>query len=76
MFYDSLEDMGTHEDGLRHMLLCRVLLGRPELVHVGSGQTHPSSRDFDSGVGSFDNPKKYIIWSNNMNTPLLPDFVA
>ncbi|XP_074316264.1 putative inactive poly [ADP-ribose] polymerase SRO5 isoform X2 [Silene latifolia] len=69
---DSVED----EDGLRHVLLCRVLLGRSELIKPGSGQTHPSSNKYDSGVDSYDNPKKYLIWSSNMNTHILPEFVV
>ncbi|KAH9611754.1 hypothetical protein KSS87_009018 [Heliosperma pusillum] len=69
---DSVED----EDGLRHVLLCRVLLGRSELIKPGSSQTNPSSNNYDSGIDSYDNPKKYVIWSSNMNTHILPEFVV
>ncbi|KAH9621184.1 hypothetical protein KSS87_002551 [Heliosperma pusillum] len=72
----SVEDSGPDEDGLRHVLLCRVILGRSELVHIGSGQTHPSSDAFDSGVDSFDKPSKYVIWSTNMNTHILPEYIV
>lgn len=63
------------EDGLSHLLLCRVLLGRMELVHPGSEQYHPNSKEFDSGVDNLLSPKKYIVWSTHMNTHILPEFV-
>lgn len=72
----SLEDSIPDEDGIRHMLLCRVILGKPEVFQSGSGQTHPSSDGFDSGVDGFENPKKYIVWSTNMNTHILPEYIV
>ncbi|KAK9669450.1 hypothetical protein RND81_13G131000 [Saponaria officinalis] len=72
----SVDDCGADEDGLRHVLLCRVLLGQSELVQLGSGQVHPSSDEFDSGVDSYENPKNYVIWSANMNTHILPEYVV
>ncbi|KAL9239601.1 hypothetical protein vseg_013910 [Gypsophila vaccaria] len=72
----SVEDSSQDEDGLRHVLLCRVLLGRSELVTPGSTQFGPSSDEFESGVDSYDNPTKYIIWSTHMNTHILPEFVV
>ncbi|XP_027337576.1 probable inactive poly [ADP-ribose] polymerase SRO5 [Abrus precatorius] len=65
------------KDGLRHALLCRVILGRQELVNPGSGtqQCCPSSEEYDSGVDSYTAPSKYIIWSNRMNTHVLPAYV-
>ncbi|KAK3013530.1 hypothetical protein RJ639_008353 [Escallonia herrerae] len=59
------------EDSLRHVLLCRVLLGRTELVRPGTNQYHPSSKEFDSGVD-----QKYIVWSTNINTHILPEYVV
>ena len=76
LFTRSVERSVPDEDGLRHVLLCRVILGRPELVPPGSDQTHPSSDEFDSGVDRFENPNKYIIWSTDMNTHILPEFVV
>lgn len=73
---ESVERSVPDEDGLRHVLLCRVILGRPELVPPGSDQTHPSSDEFDSGVDRFENPNKYIIWSTDMNTHILPEYVV
>ncbi|KAK3006534.1 hypothetical protein RJ639_015907, partial [Escallonia herrerae] len=70
-----VESSVPDKDGLRHVLLCRVLLGRTELVRPGSGQYHPSSEEFDSGVDNQLSPKKYIVWSSNMNTLILPEYV-
>ncbi|XP_057442950.1 probable inactive poly [ADP-ribose] polymerase SRO2 [Lotus japonicus] len=71
----SVKNCVVGKDGVRHMLLCRVILGRSELVHDGSQQCYPSSEEYDSGVDSFSAPNKYIIWSNRMNTHVLPAYV-
>ncbi|PON42526.1 Poly(ADP-ribose) polymerase [Trema orientale] len=62
-------------DGIRHLLLCRVILGKPELVRIGSEQYLPSSEEFDSGVDDLHKPRKYIIWGTHMNTCVLPEYV-
>ncbi|XP_050372794.1 probable inactive poly [ADP-ribose] polymerase SRO2 [Argentina anserina] len=62
------------ENGLRHMLMCRVILGKRELVLPGWRQV--SSEEFDSGVDSLMNPKKYIIGSSLMNFHIMPMFVV
>jgi hypothetical protein len=64
------------ENGLRHMVLCRVIMGNMEQVQPGSQQFHPSSEHFDSGVDDIKNPKRYIIWSTHMNTHILPEYVV
>ncbi|WJX88665.1 hypothetical protein P8452_70728 [Trifolium repens] len=63
------------KDGFRHLLLCRVILGRMEVVPAGSDQCRPSSEEYDSGVDSFSSPKEYIVWSNRINTHVLPEYV-
>ncbi|KAJ0755114.1 putative NAD(+) ADP-ribosyltransferase [Helianthus annuus] len=72
---ESVESAIADEDGIKHILLCRVLLGKTELVSRGSKQSHPSSEDFQSGVDDLVSPKKYIVWSSQMNTHILPEFV-
>ncbi|CAK9138613.1 unnamed protein product [Ilex paraguariensis] len=72
---ESVKSSVIDENGLRHLLLCRVILGKMELVHPGSGQSHPSSEEFDSGVDNLLSPKKYIVWSTHMNTHILPEYV-
>nr|GLL18579.1 probable inactive poly [ADP-ribose] polymerase SRO5 isoform X1 [Ipomoea trifida] len=67
------------ENGVQHLLLCRVILGKMEVVASGSGQWHPSSQEFASasasGVDDLVSPSKYIVWSSNMNTHILPQYV-
>ncbi|KAL7164808.1 hypothetical protein ACSBR2_040666 [Camellia fascicularis] len=64
------------ENGVRHLVFCRVILGKMELVHRGSGQFHPSSENFDSGVDDLQNPIHYIVWNMNMNTHIYPEYVV
>ncbi|XP_071726431.1 inactive poly [ADP-ribose] polymerase RCD1-like isoform X2 [Rutidosis leptorrhynchoides] len=64
------------EKGLRHMVLCRVILGNTELVQQGSKQFYPSDKCFDSGVDDLQNPSHYVIWNANMNTHIFPECVV
>ncbi|CAO2817877.1 unnamed protein product [Amaranthus hypochondriacus] len=64
------------ENGVRHMVLCRVIMGNMEVVNPGSRQFHPSSESFDSGVDDPENPRHYIVWSMNINTHIYPEYVV
>ncbi|KAK4844842.1 hypothetical protein QYF36_025046 [Acer negundo] len=72
---ECLKDSVVDEDGMRHLLLCRLILGKTEVVHPGSDQYHPSSEEFDSGVDNLTMPKKYVVWCTNMNTHILPEYI-
>ncbi|KAF0905641.1 hypothetical protein E2562_007424 [Oryza meyeriana var. granulata] len=63
------------ENGEAHIVLCRVLMGRPEAVPAGSSQFHPSSDDYDSAVDNMENSRWYVVWSTDMNTRILPEYV-
>ncbi|XP_055806863.1 probable inactive poly [ADP-ribose] polymerase SRO2 [Solanum dulcamara] len=63
------------EDGLRHILLCRVILGNTEVIEASSKQFQPTSPHFDSGVDNYLAPKTYIIWPSYMNSHILPNFL-
>ncbi|KAI3706913.1 hypothetical protein L6452_24983 [Arctium lappa] len=63
------------EKGIRHMVLCRVILGNTELLHPGSKQFYPSDQCFDSGVDDQQNPNHYVIWNMNMNTHIYPECI-
>ncbi|KAL0795365.1 hypothetical protein Bca101_066742 [Brassica carinata] len=63
-------------EGLRHLLLCRVLLGKSEQIVSGSKQSHPSAVEFDSGVDDLQNPRKYVVWSSAMNSYILPGYIV
>lgn len=64
------------EKGLRHMVLCRVILGNVELIQSGSKQFYPSDPCFDSGVDDLQTPNNYVIWNMNMNTHIFPECVV
>ncbi|KAF7829188.1 inactive poly [ADP-ribose] polymerase RCD1-like isoform X1 [Senna tora] len=64
------------ENGVRHMVLCRVILGKMELLCPGTRQFHPSSDDFDSGVDDIQSPRYYVVWNMNLNTHIYPEFVV
>ncbi|KAG1341854.1 putative Inactive poly [ADP-ribose] polymerase RCD1 [Cocos nucifera] len=64
------------DNGERHMILCRAIMGKSEKVEAGSLQFHPSSEEFDSGVDDLANPKWYIVWSTHMNSHILPEYVV
>lgn len=62
--------------GEGHVVLCRVIVGNPEQVDVGSPRCHPSGDEFDSGVDDLEKPSWYIVWGTRMNTHILPEFVV
>eukprot|EP00262_Sarcandra_glabra_P004679 TRINITY_DN15876_c0_g1_i1.p1 TRINITY_DN15876_c0_g1~~TRINITY_DN15876_c0_g1_i1.p1 ORF type:complete len:600 (-),score=100.15 TRINITY_DN15876_c0_g1_i1:321-2120(-) len=64
------------ENGVQHMVLCRVIMGNMELVSPGSRQFQPSSENFDSGVDDLNNTEHYIIWNTHMNTHIYPEYVV
>ncbi|XP_047337555.1 probable inactive poly [ADP-ribose] polymerase SRO1 isoform X1 [Impatiens glandulifera] len=64
------------ENGVRHMVFCRVIMGNTEVLHPGSNQFHPSSEEYDNGVDDLHCPSHYIVWNMNMNTHIYPEFVV
>jgi hypothetical protein len=64
------------ENGIVHMMLCRVIMGNVEIVHPGSKQHRPSSDYFDSGVDDLKNPQHYIVWDLNLNRHIYSEFVV
>jgi hypothetical protein len=75
IFYSALASE-VDEDGLRHILLCRVILGNMEVVCPGSKQYHPSSQQFDSGVDNLVAPRRYTVWTAYMNSHIFPSFIV
>ncbi|XP_062025615.1 probable inactive poly [ADP-ribose] polymerase SRO3 isoform X2 [Rosa rugosa] len=64
------------DNGEKHVLLCRVILGNVEKVEAGSQQCYPSSMEFDTGVDDPRTPTRYVVWSTNMNRHVLPECVV
>ncbi|KAJ6833893.1 putative inactive poly [ADP-ribose] polymerase SRO3 [Iris pallida] len=69
---DSVLSAPVDEDGLRHVVVCRVILGCPEELLPGSVQSCPSSEEHDSGVDNMQSPSRYIIWYPDVKTHVLP----
>ncbi|KAK3231153.1 hypothetical protein Dsin_003034 [Dipteronia sinensis] len=64
------------QNGEKHIVLCRVILGNVEKVETGSKQSYPTSVDFDSGSDDPKSPNWYIVWSSNMNRHIIPECVV
>lgn len=62
--------------GEKHVILCRVILGKCEKVGAQSQQSYPSSTSFDTGVDDVVHPNWYVVWCANMNTHILPECVV
>ncbi|KAK6116282.1 hypothetical protein DH2020_049977 [Rehmannia glutinosa] len=62
------------ENGEKHVILCRVILGKCEKVEAGSKQSYPSSVDYDTGVDDLNNPR--VGEANTNWTPHPSIFVA
>ncbi|XVF02461.1 hypothetical protein REPUB_Repub04eG0177300 [Reevesia pubescens] len=72
---DGVLSSEVDDNGLGHLLLCRVILGKQEVMTADSNQCHPSSPEFDSGVDDLSAPRKYIIWSTYLNSHILPVYI-
>ncbi|XP_010547808.1 PREDICTED: probable inactive poly [ADP-ribose] polymerase SRO5 [Tarenaya hassleriana] len=73
---ESLRCSAADGDGMRFLLLSRVILGKSEVVRPYSGRSCPSSPEFDSGVDNLQSPRKYVVWSTHMNTHVLPEILV
>ncbi|KAL8035822.1 hypothetical protein ABFX02_12G120700 [Erythranthe guttata] len=73
--FDSAMKAKEDENGVRHMLLCRVILGNTEIIGPGSEQSHPSSTQFDSGIDNPIAPTQYIVWTSYMNSHIFPNYI-
>uniref|UniRef100_A0A1D1Z3Y0 Inactive poly [ADP-ribose] polymerase RCD1 n=1 Tax=Anthurium amnicola TaxID=1678845 RepID=A0A1D1Z3Y0_9ARAE len=64
------------ENGIVHMVLCRVILGKLECVSPGSKQFQPSSESYDNGIDNFQNPNYYVIWNMQVSSHVFPEYVV
>ncbi|CAK8578650.1 unnamed protein product [Lathyrus sativus] len=72
---DSAMCTVADEDGLRHVLLCRVIIGKFESVAADSKQSQPSCNEYDTGVDDILAPRKHVIWTAFMNSYIHPDYI-
>ncbi|KAM0987461.1 hypothetical protein ACFX13_011770 [Malus domestica] len=73
---DGALSSAVDESGLKHILLCRVILGKAEMVAPGSKQSQPSCKEVDTGVDNLVNPRRYVVWSAIMNSHIYPCYVV
>ncbi|XP_058763561.1 probable inactive poly [ADP-ribose] polymerase SRO1 [Vicia villosa] len=64
------------ENGVKHLILCRVIMGNMELLRRGNNKIRSSGCEYDNGVDDIEHPKYYVVWSNNMNTHIYQEFVV
>ena len=76
LFIYSASHCDIDDNGVQHLVFCRVILGNVELLHPGSRQFHPSSKDFDCGVDNLKEPTYYVVWRMNMSTHIYPESVV
>ncbi|XP_057418943.1 inactive poly [ADP-ribose] polymerase RCD1-like [Lotus japonicus] len=78
--YASARYCDIDENGVRHLALCRVIMGNMEVIHPASGsdtvQFQPSSLEYDNGVDNIQCPRYYVVWNMNKNTHIYPEFVV
>ncbi|EEF37012.1 conserved hypothetical protein [Ricinus communis] len=72
---DCIGSSVVDANGLGHMLLCRVILGKMEEIPADSKQFQPNSTEFDSGVDNLHKPRRYIIWNAFMNSHIFPTYI-
>jgi hypothetical protein len=63
------------ESGIQHIMLCDFAQGEPELIQRGSKQGAPTP-PCTTGVDDLSRPKRYIVWTNDMNQRILPKYVV
>ncbi|EEF52202.1 conserved hypothetical protein [Ricinus communis] len=70
--YISAKLAEVDENGEKHIVRCRLILGNVEQVKAASQQDRPSSRFFDTGADDTVNPKWYVVWPCNMSRHIIP----
>ncbi|XP_017974485.1 PREDICTED: probable inactive poly [ADP-ribose] polymerase SRO1 [Theobroma cacao] len=65
----------TDDNGVKHVILCMVLLENVKKLEARSKQHNTSSVDFDISFDDPKNPKWYLLWSINANMHILSECV-
>ncbi|XP_057418206.1 inactive poly [ADP-ribose] polymerase RCD1-like [Lotus japonicus] len=78
--YASARYCDIDGNGVRHLILCRIIMGNMELLCPSIGtsnvQFQPSSSEYDNGVDDIQCPRYYTIWNMNISTYICPAFVV
>uniref|UniRef100_M4CM98 Poly [ADP-ribose] polymerase n=1 Tax=Brassica campestris TaxID=3711 RepID=M4CM98_BRACM len=74
--YFSATHCDIDENGVRHMVLCRVIMGNMEPLCGDRAQFFTGGEEYDNGVDNVLSPKHYLVWNMNVNTHVYPEFVV
>ncbi|XP_010516727.1 PREDICTED: probable inactive poly [ADP-ribose] polymerase SRO1 isoform X3 [Camelina sativa] len=74
--YFSARNCDIDDNGVRHMVLCRVIMGSMEPLRGDNTQFFTGGEEYDNGVDDVECPKHYLIWNMNMNNHIYPEFVV
>ncbi|CAN6825299.1 unnamed protein product [Brassica oleracea] len=74
--YFSATHCDIDENGVRHMVLCRVIMGNMEPLGGDRAQSFTGGEEYDNGVDNVLSPKHYLVWNMNVNTHVYPEFVV
>ncbi|XP_057444026.1 inactive poly [ADP-ribose] polymerase RCD1-like [Lotus japonicus] len=80
--YASARYCDTDENGVRHLVLCRLIMGKMEPLRpctstgTYNGQFQPNSFKYDNGVDDIQCPRTYTVWNVHINTHIYPEFVV
>ena len=72
LIFCSASYCDVDENGVRYVILCRVIMGNVEAIYPGSKQAHPSCENYDSGVDDLNDPRHYVVWGTKKNTHVYP----
>ncbi|XP_057450555.1 inactive poly [ADP-ribose] polymerase RCD1-like [Lotus japonicus] len=77
--YASARYCDIDEGGVRHLVLCRVIMGNMKVFYpsiaTDTGLFQPSNSQYDNGVDDIQCPRYYIVWNMNINTHIYPEFI-
>ncbi|XP_057425827.1 inactive poly [ADP-ribose] polymerase RCD1-like [Lotus japonicus] len=78
--YASARYCDIDENSVRHLVLCRVIMGNMEVLNNSIGnrtcQVQPSNSEYDNGVDDIHCPRDYVVWNINLNTHIYLEFVV
>ncbi|OWM67817.1 hypothetical protein CDL15_Pgr010755 [Punica granatum] len=71
----SAGECDVHDDGVRYMLFCRIILGKVDVIFPGSTQSRPWSDEYGTGLDNPILPNRYVIWDEKKITHIFPEHV-
>ncbi|XVF81771.1 hypothetical protein PTKIN_Ptkin15bG0183300 [Pterospermum kingtungense] len=66
----------SDDNGIKHLIFCRVELGNLEKLEGSSQQYEPSRVEFDTGCDDPNNPNWYVVWAADANRRIHPECIV